>query len=418
MRIFNGAYTNPLPSEDILVIVNKKIPNPMENIATILISLGFLLFIGLATDAIGRYTRLPRVTLLLFFGFLIGPSLLNLLPTQIDQLTPIIANIALAMIGFLLGGKLTKGLFLTHGRDVIWISVVTAIFTALIVLFGLLLLQFRFDIAIILSAIAAATAPAATVSVVKNLNAKGDFTKTLLGIVAVDDAWALIIFTFALIIVHSLQTANPNMSLALDAAWGIGGSIILGVVLGIPMAYITGHIEKGEPTQIEALSLVFLCSGIAMWMHVSFLLACMVMGSIVSNYAHHHRRPFHEIENIDWPFMIIFFILAGSALHISAIASIGFIGLAYILLRVVGRLFGAYLGGKISHASPQIQGYMGMALMPQAGVAIGMALVTSETFPKLGEFILPIVLGATIIFEISGPIMTKFALTKVNEVHI
>ena len=181
------------------------------------------------------------------------------------------------------------------------------------------------------------------------------------------------------------------------------------------MAYLTGRIQQGEPTLVEALGVVFLCGGIAIWLKVSFLLASMVLGIVVTNLARHHTRPFHAIENIEWPFLILFFVLAGASLHIKSLSQIGLVGSAYIILRIIGRFLGAWGGGAISHAEPLLRRWMGMALMPQAGIALGMALVVTQRFPHLGKIILPVVIGATVIFEVIGPVLTRIALVRVGE---
>jgi len=191
----------------------------------------------------------------------------------------------------------------------------------------------------------------------------------------------------------------------------------VGIVLGIPMAYVTGRIKPGEPSLVEALGVIFLCGGIAIWLKVSFLLASMVLGCVVANLAHHHIRPFHAIEGIEWPFMILFFILAGASLHTETLFQIGLVGSAYILLRIIGRLVGGWTGGAISHADPLMRRWMGTALMPQAGVALGMALIAIERRPDLGEIILPVVIASTVLFEVIGPMLTRTGLVHVGEVR-
>jgi Kef-type K+ transport system membrane component KefB len=154
-----------------------------------------------------------------------------------------------------------------------------------------------------------------------------------------------------------------------------------------------------------------------MWLGVSFLLASMVLGSVVANLARHHARPFHAIEGIEWPFMILFFVLAGASLHVEALYQIGLVGAAYILLRIMGRLFGSWAGGAISHAEQPMRRWMGMALMPQAGVALGMALVVIQRRPDLGEIILPVVIASTVLFEVIGPVLTRSALVHVGNLR-
>ncbi len=389
----------------------------MDNTAKTLIILGVLLLLGLATDVIGRRTRLPRVTLLLIFGFVIGPAGLDFLSPNEEKWFSIVADMALIMIGFLLGEKFTLPLLREHGKLVLWISVAEVVVTALVVLIGLLLVGLPMDMALLLAGIATATDPAAITDVVHETKADGLFTRTMLGIVAVDDAWGLIVFSLMLTIAQAFSGQGGNIGHLLTGAWELGGALLIGIFLGIPMAYLTGRIRPGEPTLVEALGVVFLCGGIAIWLKVSFLLASMVLGCVVANLARHHIRPFHAIEGIEWPFMILFFVLAGASLQLETLFQIGFVGSAYIIFRIIGRLLGGWTGGAISHADPLMRRWMGMALMPQAGVALGMALVTIERRPDLGEIILPVVIASTVLFELIGPVLTRTGLVHVGEVR-
>ena len=387
----------------------------MDDTAKTLITLGVLFLLGFATDAIGRRTRLPRVTLLLIFGFAIGPAGLGFLCPNEEKWFSVVANMALIMIGFLLGEKFTLSSLREHGKLVLWLSVAEVVVTALVVLIGLLLIGVQMDIALLLAGISTATDPAATTDVVHETKADGLFTRTMLGIVAVDDAWGLIVFSLMLTAVQAFSGQGDSITPLLTGAWELGGALLVGIALGIPMAYLTGRIRPGEPTLVEALGVVFLCGGIAIWLEVSFLLASMVLGCVVANLARHHTRPFHAIEGIEWPFMILFFVLAGASLHTETLFQIGFVGSAYIILRIIGRLLGAWTGGAISHADPLMRRWMGMALIPQAGVALGMALVAMQRRPDLGEIILPIVIASTVLFELMGPVLTRGVLIHVGE---
>jgi len=268
----------------------------MNDPAKTLITLGALFLLGVVTDAIGRRTRLPRVTLLLVLGFLTGSAGLDFLSQKDGTWFSLVANMALVMIGFLLGEKLTFTALRQHGKLVLWISVGEVVVTALVVLIGLLLIGVPRDLALLLAAIATATDPAATIDVVHETKADGLFTRTLIGIVAIDDAWGLIIFSLMLTAVQTFSGESNNLAPILTGAWEIGGALLLGFGLGIPMAYLTGRIKPGEPTLIEALGIVFLCGGLALWLEGSFLLASMVLGMTVANLGRHHTRPFHALR--------------------------------------------------------------------------------------------------------------------------
>jgi Kef-type K+ transport system membrane component KefB len=387
----------------------------MDVLSKMLLTLGGLMLLGMATDAIGRFTALPRVTLLLVFGFVIGPSVLDLLPEFSRLWYPVIADMALLMVGFLLGEKLGISFLRRNGRKIFHISLAVVIVTTVMVAAGLIFLGVEPAIALLLAAIATATAPAATSDVVNQLGAKGSFTDILLGVVAIDDAWGLIIFSFMLAIAVALTGDGSVVSVLAFGAWDLGGALLLGLTLGVPMAYLTGRIRAGEPTLAEALGLVFLCGGLALWLEVSFILAAMIMGMVVANLAKHHQRPFHEIAHVEWPFMILFFVLAGAALRVGDVLAIGGIGVAYIALRSFSRVFGAWLGGRLSHSDKNIRMWMGAALMPQAGVALGMALVASQRLPAIADIIIPVVVGATVFFELTGPVLTRLALIRAGE---
>ena len=383
----------------------------------ILITFGGLFLVGLLADLVGRYTPLPRVTLLLLAGLLMGPSLLDWLPQFTRDWFPILTNIALAMIGFMLGAKITLSRLNEAGHRVIALSIGIVVTTVVTVFSVLSLFGVPIEVALLLAGIATATAPAATMDVVNECGAEGKFTDTLLGIVAIDDAWGLLVFTLLLAVVQAMSGQGGVDEALATGAWEIGGALLLGLVLGAPLAYLTGRIHPGEPTQAEALGLVLLCAGLAVWAQVSYILAAIVMGTVVANLAKHHERPFHAVKGFEWPFLILFFLLAGASLHLEELSQIGFLGAAYIGLRIAGRVLGAHLGGWLCGADADTRRWIGMALLPQAGIAIGMALLASQRFPEFEDVILPVVLGSSVIFEIFGPVLTRRVLTRMGEIR-
>jgi Kef-type K+ transport system membrane component KefB len=386
----------------------------VESVGQTLISLGIIFLAGLVFDVVGRRTPLPRVTLLMLFGFGVGPSALDLLPNMTQRWFPLVANMALVMVGFLLGGRLTRREFQERGAQVIRVSLSVVGVTFLIVSCGLVVLGAPIHVALVLAALATATDPAATADVVHAAQSDTPFTRTLLDVVALDDAWGLIVFSLALALAQFALGESAAESLRLGAL-DLVGALALGIGLGVPMAYLTGRIEPGEPSLYEALGLVFLCGGLALVLDVSFLLAAMTMGAVVANLARHHMRPFHAIEGIEFPFMIVFFVLAGASLEVGALAHASVWLVGYLLLRIAGRLLGGWLGGSLPPADRFVRRWIGVALLPQAGVAIGMALVAAQRFPAEGEVILSVAVAATVLFEIVGPIATRLALKRSAE---
>jgi len=366
----------------------------------------------MGADYLGRRSPLPRITVLLIFGILIGDQVFALIPQSIVGQFELVSNITLIMVGFLLGGQISKSLIRHAAKSILWISLSAALAAVLIVSFGLIVLGIAAPIAVLLGCISAATAPAATVDLVLESGKQSAFAKKLLAIVALDDVWGLIIFSLGLSLVSLLNGVSSSESRLLEVGQEIFGAVILGVVLGYPAAHLSGRLRPGKPMFSEALGLILFCGGLALWLGVSFLIASMVMGAVVRNFASHHEYAFHEIEDVEWPFMIIFFILAGASLEFSAIEGVMLAGLAYISLRILGKIAGAFSGALLARSDPHTRNWMGIALLPQAGVAIGMALVASNQFPQYRDTLIPIVIFSTIFFEIIGPVFTRIALSQ------
>ncbi len=381
----------------------------------LLLALGGIFLVGLLLSTVAQRTFLPRATLLLLFGAIIGEDLLNLVPKLLVDRFGLIAEVTLLMVGFLLGGKLTRTSLRGHTSISFSISICAALLPALVVCLGMIAMGVAVEIAMLLGCFAAATAPAAILDVVQESGIKNRFSELLLLIVVLDDIWALLLFGVGMAVVTSLNGIAGESSFIGLVVWELGGAIILGIAIGLPAAYLTGRIKAGKPMLVEALGIVFLCGGIALWLNVSFLIASIVMGAVIANLARHHDYPFHAIEDIESLFMIIFFVLAGASLELGALSVIGVIGGVYILCRSLGKYLGAWIGGFLSKSGQDYQLWIGVALLPQAGVAIGMALVASNQFPEYRQIMLPIIIASTVVFESIGPIFTGLAIKQSNQ---
>lgn len=378
----------------------------------IFLTLGALFLMGLAADELGRRTRLPRVTLLLISGVVVGRSGFDLVPDEAEAWYEFLSIAALTMVAFLLGSGFTRKALVAHGPQILIVSLVIVLITLACVAAGLTLFGVPLGLALLLAALATATDPAATEDTIRQSGARGRFPDTLKGIVAIDDAWGLLAFS-VMVVAAGLLNGQAGAGALVEAGREIGGALLLGAVIGIPGAYLTGRIAPGEPLQSEALGLVFLTAGLAVWLEVSYLLAGMTVGAIIVNLARHHTQAFHEIEHIRWPFMVLFFLLAGVSLDLGHLATIGWLGLGYVILRVAGRVLGGWIGARIAGAPVAERRWTGVALLPQAGVAIGMALVAAETFPQWADVIMTLTIGTTVVFELLGPPVTGLALRRV-----
>jgi len=385
----------------------------IEGLDGALLALGVLLLLGLAADALGARTRVPRVTLLVLLGVTLGPPGFDLLPDEITRWYEFLSAAALSMVAFVLGGGMTAERLRAHGREILWVSAAVAAASAVFVAGGLVLIGLSTTAALALGGIATATDPAATRDVVARAGGKGPFRDRLLGIVAVDDAWGLIAFGVMLAAAETLAGGGGGAEGVAGAiARELFGAVAIGLGVGLPAALLTGRLKPGEPTRLEALGVVFLCAGLAVRFDVSFLLAGMTAGAVVANFASHHERPVHEIEGVEGPFLVLFFVLAGASLDVSALGEVWTPCLAFIGLRLAGRAFGGLAGGLAAGLPPREGLRTGAALTPQAGVALGMALVAAGAFPEARDVIIPVTVATTVAFELAGPALTAWMLPR------
>jgi len=318
-------------------------------------------------------------------------------------------------VGFLLGARFRLSELKAHGFEIISIAIAKVVVSAVVVGIGLWLLDYGFVAVLLLAGISTATAPAAVQSVVQEMNATGPFTATILGVVALDDALGLAVFAVLLSAAHYLVGHGTASAALLAAAWDIGGAVIVGVALGVPGGWLASRLRRGEPLEAEAIGIVILCGGIALATQVSYLIASIALGAVVANMAQEGDEPFHIAAKAEWPLLIAFFVLSGAALEISTLATAGWLAVAYVILRAGGLSLGSWIGALVSDLPAPLRKWLGIALQPQAGVALGMALIGAQAFPEDGAEILSIVVATTILFELVGPMGTRLALVRTGE---
>ncbi len=346
--------------------------------------------------------------------------MLNIVPGKIISISDFIANFVLGIIAFSLGEYFTLKDMKAAGKPVIWISILEA-GLAWIVVTGVLILYFlvrgiSVHPAFVLGAAAAATAPAATVMIIREYRASGVVTDTLLRIVAIDDAWCIVFSALAITLASGLQSGVFNATIILTAVIEILTSVAFGVVTGFGFHYFSRLIRNAEELLIATMGYILLLVGVSITLHLSPLLTCIVAGIVIANISQNRALFFNTVRNIDAVFFLYFFVLVGVNLEIHRIPQVGIIGLLYIVFRVVGKFAGVRLGAWKSHADKRIAKYLAWGLVPQAGVALGVALNAKFLYPRYGEMIFTTVTATTVIYELIGPVCARYGLKKAGEI--
>ena len=386
----------------------------------VLMYLAILLIAGLLFGRLAKFVKLPNVTGYLVAGLVIGPCVLRLLPETIVDDFSLISEMALAFIAFTVGLTFKRSYFKRVG----FTPVVIAVFEALVAVFLVqgALVAFGFDVefALVLGAIAAATAPAATILVIKQYKARGPVTETLMSVVALDDAVALIAFGFSVTIARTISgSAGANIALSiLEPFWEIALALLLGAACGLGMLVPMRFFKKPGNRQAILIAFIFLASGLATLLDVSALMSCMALGAVFCNVSGESDEMADLADSMTPPLFMMFFVVSGAGLDVSVIPQIGLVGIIYVVVRVLGKMLGAYLGAKLMKAPKAVCRYIGPTLIPQAGVAIGLPLVAQQVLPAdQADTIRAVILCGTLIYEIIGPAVTKLSLTKAGEIQ-
>jgi Kef-type K+ transport system membrane component KefB len=390
------------------------------------LGLGFILLVGLLSARLINKIKFPAVTAYLLLGIIIGPWCLKLLTEDILRSSELISNVVLSFIAFTLGQNFTIERLRKIGSNVFAISIGEVLGAWLLVTLATWILAGQpFYVALLFGAIAPATAPAAVVMVVREYRAKGTFTDTLLGVVAIDDAWGIILFAFSLAIAKIFAPAssshislNPMMMDLLKAIWEVIASIGIGAILGLSLSYLARFIRTQAELLTFTIGFVLLTGGLTVFFGYSLLLATMALGAVVVNINPTNLKFFDALKSIDPPFYLLFFVVVGASLEIKLLSSLGLLAVIYVFTRLPGEMIGAFIGAQISGAEKRIKKYLGLGLAPQAGVALGLAFIAKSNFPSVGDTILTTVILTTVIYELIGPLCTKYALQKAEEINI
>lgn len=381
----------------------------------IAIMLGTALFAG----KIVKQLKLPNVTGYLVIGLLIGPNCLKILTDELIASMSLITEFALGCIAFSIGAEFKISFLKRVGKAPIIIGVLEGLGAVVVVDTIMLLLGYDVTFSLAMGAIASATAAASTLMIVKQYKSKGPVTNTLLPVVALDDAVALVAFgvSMAAANVISSHGTAPIGKLLLHPLKEIGGGLLFGFVLGIIMVYLV-KLYTGRGNRLAVtIMMICVCVGISDMVGFSSLLACMMLSMVFVNMSKFRDKIYEPLERITPPIYMMFFIVSGASLDIKIMASVGLVGVIYVVGRVIGKALGAALGAKISNAPKTVRKWLGLTLIPQEGVAIGLATSAATTLPEYGATIRTIVLCGVVVYELVGPIITKTALKKAGEIQ-
>ena len=409
----------------------------------ILLLIGLTVIFGFYFGRNMRFIRLPSIIGYMLFGVILGPSFLNLMNSNLQEQLSFITEIALGFVALSIGLELKFSALKKLGIGIIYIIFAESFGAFILVFLGSYLLTRNLSLALIFAAIAPASAPAGTVAVIQEYKAKGSLTKALYAVVGFDDGLGIIIFGFAAAIVRVVLLRETGMvyesfwSMILYPFKEIILSFLLGGIIATVFSLLARRLRSAEDILILTIGFILASNGICKGFHLSLILTNMVFGMIVVNtQSHSLLQKIHGRLPIVMPlFFILFFTLAGANLHLNVLPSLGILGVVYVLTRSVGLVGGARIGAIVGRAEDKIRKYLGLGILSQAGVAIGLALIVKHEFKglgkivevvngtnitsgdKLGEIVITTVTATCIFFEIIGPILTKIGLEKAGEIN-
>ena len=380
--------------------------------------LSFMIAVALLAGKVVKMLHLPNVTGYLVVGIIVGPYGTGLISADVvDQFRTFISDVALGFIAFSIGEEFSIKYLKKIGKSPIVIAIFEALTATLLVDITFILYGCDITLALAIGSIASATAAASTLMIVKQYKASGPVTNTLLPVVAIDDAVALIAFGISISMAKVIGSGDFSIITLLDPLKEIFGGIIFGAILGfLQVLLVKWYTGRGNRLALT-IALVCFCVGGSNMFGFSSLLACMMMSAIFTNFSGYTEKIFEPLDRTTPPIYMLFFVISGASLDITIIPKVGVMGILYIVVRVLGKVLGAYVGARLSHAEPVVQKYLGFTLVPQEGVAIGLVTVAMNAIPKYANTIHTVVLCGIVVYELIGPLITKFALKAAKEIQ-
>lgn len=385
--------------------------------AGILLALCIILIAGFVFTRLTNLLHLPKVTGYIVVGVLIGPCVLKLIPAQMVTNMDFVSDIALGCIAFGIGKFFKLEDIKKTGGEILFITAAESLTAGFLVF---LVTRYVFhtsaDFALLLGAVATATAPASTIMTIKQYHAKGNFVRILLQVVALDDAVCLLAFSAA----SAIVTADFNGQLSPKAILLPLLYNILAFLLGAVCAFLLSRIITPARSKDSRIILLLACllgiSGLCALVEVSPLLACMVFGTLYANVTK-DKKLFRQLDNFTPPIMSLFFIESGMKLDIFSLQTAGIIGIVYFITRIAGKYAGAWISCRLTHIDKKVGNYLGLGLIPQAGVSIGLAALGQRILPPaVGRQLLTIILSSSVLYEMIGPACAKFAILRSGSV--
>lgn len=393
-----------------------------SSVASVVISIAFMLFFGFAMTRITKLLKLPNVTAYIITGILLGPFCLNIVPSIVTDGMEFLADIALAFIAFSTGEFFKFETLKKNGAKVVIITILESVLASILI-FCLTYFILGLDLAfsLVLAALASATAPASTVMTIRQTGAKGDFVDTLLQVVALDDVVGLILYSVAISIALAIAPGAGAFSIR-NIMIPIATNIVVllaGALFGVVMKLLMPQKRSTDNRLIILISLLFAFCGICALLDVSPLLGCMSMGMIYINITNDDKL-FKQLNYFSPPILLLFFVRSGICFKLdalvntsSAVGSVSLltVGVLYFIVRIIGKYLGAYLGCLVTKKDSKVRNYLGLALIPQAGVAIGLAALGARTLGgEIGNALQTIILASSVLYELIGPGCAKLAL--------
>jgi Kef-type K+ transport system membrane component KefB len=390
-----------------------------------LASLGVILLLALGAGHLVKFARIPEVSGYIVAGIVLGPSVLGWVSQQNLTALEILSEVALGLILFSVGTVFELSRFQRVGRQVLLLTLVESAFAAAIVSAGMLLLGQSWKTAFLLGAVAVATAPASTLMVVRESDSAGPLTDSLLAIIALNNIYCIVAFSLvgaAIDLASGLGGPGgllPTLYASLyPLVWQLVGSVALGFLVGTLLAAWASKVTETGETLILLGGAILLCVGVARLLGLSPLIASMAVGATMVNSTRHSHSLFDTLARTDPPFYAIFFVLAGADLDLGLVGSLGLAGVVYVVGRAGGKLLGARLGAKWLGMAPTVRRFLGLALMAQAGLAVGLVLTIQRRFADVAPAVTAIVLASVVVYEIVGPLSTRFALVRAGETRL